>query len=179
MGESAEVLALRRYMADSGVPHRVTSTCRPGTGSRHNWDGTRGCGLAVDFAGPAPGRDTPQLMAVAQALLAVETQLYELIYTPLGFSIRAGRRVAPYAIADHHDHVHVSVDRGVGVRWKEPPVPDDPNVPNITGPAELHLVVGADGRCTGYYLFSPTTGEIHAWGPGAPFHGRSEVVMPV
>lgn len=52
------------------------------------------------------------------------------------------------------------------------PVPD---IPQITGPVEFHMVVSSDGRCTGYYIVSTKTGEIHAWGPGAVFHGRSDV----
>jgi hypothetical protein len=39
-------------------------------------------------------------------------KLLELIYTPLGFSIKNGRRVPPYAQADHYDHVHVAYGDG-------------------------------------------------------------------
>lgn len=61
------------------------------------------------------------------------------------------------------------------IPWEDKTVPDDPNLPNLTGPVELHLVVSAEGKCTGYYVFSPATGELHTHGPGAPYHGRSEV----
>lgn len=39
-------------------------------------------------------------------------KLKELIHTPMGFSIKNGQRVAPYAQADHYDHVHVAMQRG-------------------------------------------------------------------
>jgi hypothetical protein len=40
--------------------------------------------------------------------------LAELIYTPLGFSIKNGQVVAPYAQAAHYNHVHVAFGRGPG-----------------------------------------------------------------
>ena len=43
------------------------------------------------------------------------SKLLELIHTPLGFGIKNGRRVAPYARADHYDHVHVAMQRGGSV----------------------------------------------------------------
>jgi hypothetical protein len=39
-------------------------------------------------------------------------QLAELIHTPMGFAIKNGQRVAPYAASDHYDHVHVALDLG-------------------------------------------------------------------
>lgn len=42
-------------------------------------------------------------------------KLLELIYTPLGFSIKHGRKTAPFAQADHYDHVHVAMRRGGSV----------------------------------------------------------------
>jgi hypothetical protein len=35
-------------------------------------------------------------------------KLEELIYTPLGFSVSGGQKVAAYAQADHYDHVHIA-----------------------------------------------------------------------
>jgi hypothetical protein len=129
VSESQEVHALRQYLLDSGVAHRVTSTIRhsdltnAGYPSRHRQQGTNGMGLALDAAGPSPGWDTPQLAAIFYALLKVERQLHELIYAgpQVAFNIRNGARVGKYAIADHHDHVHVSVDKGVLIEWPDPP----------------------------------------------------------
>lgn len=123
--ESQEVVALRRFLLDSGVAHRVTSTWQhskntnAGYPSRHVQPGTNGIGLALDAAGPSPSKDSPQLAAVFYALLTVERQLHELIYAgpQVSFNIREGARVPKYAIDDHHDHVHVSVNKGTLVSW--------------------------------------------------------------
>jgi hypothetical protein len=42
------------------------------------------------------------------------SNLKELIYTPLGFSIKNGQRVAPYAQGSHYNHVHVAYANGLG-----------------------------------------------------------------
>lgn len=172
---SVETDSLRLFMHHSGVPHRVTSTYRPGTHSYHGREGTGGKGLAADFAAPVPGWDTPNLKAIYEALEPLGPSCAELIYSgPGGGYWRSGARVGPYAEAGHHDHVHIAMPKGWS--WQEEPtMPDDPTLHNITGPVELHLVVSG-GVCTGYYVFSSTTGEVHAFGPGAPFYGRSEVL---
>jgi hypothetical protein len=65
-------------------------------------------GRARDFPGSAPN-----MMAFAKFLASVYgSKLLELIYTPLGFSIKNGQRVAPYAQKDHYDHVHVAMQQG-------------------------------------------------------------------
>jgi hypothetical protein len=69
-----------------------------------------GTGEALDFSN---GYETPQEMAFARFMVGTYgSRLAELIYTPLGFSIKDGRRVAPIAASDHHDHVHVAFDLG-------------------------------------------------------------------
>ena len=40
--------------------------------------------------------------------------LKELIYSPMGFSIKDGQRVAPYALSDHFDHVRAAWGMGQG-----------------------------------------------------------------
>jgi hypothetical protein len=74
-------------------------------------DSYHGIGRAHDYSnGYGP---TPQMMAFARYMAANYGQkLLELIYTPLGFSIKNGRRVPPYAQADHYDHVHVAYGDG-------------------------------------------------------------------
>lgn len=95
------------------MPHRITSTVRSTLPSRHAQQGTNGQGLAVDGAGPQPGRNTPELLAVFEAFGPVEHMLYELIYSGAAYSIKKGQRVPKYAVDDHWDHVHASVDKGV------------------------------------------------------------------
>lgn len=91
----------------------------------------------------------------------------------------------------HTKHMHVSIRAAcrddTSPWWKPLPVTDaskehtmadNPDVPNITGPLTFHPVVDANGICQGYYVFSPSTGEVHGHGPGAPYHGRSEDPTP-
>jgi hypothetical protein len=78
-----------------------------GGGSYHD------VGRAMDFSnstGP-----TPQMMAFAQAMASkFGGSMAELIYTPLGFGIKHGRKVPPYAASSHYNHVHVAFAHGLG-----------------------------------------------------------------
>lgn len=112
-GESLEVAHLRAYVEASGVPHRVTSTVRSKLPSKHAQKGTNGQGLAADFAGPKPGINTPEMLAIFEAFEPVEHLLYELIYSGAPYAIKKGKRVARYAIDDHWNHVHSAVEKGV------------------------------------------------------------------
>jgi hypothetical protein len=58
------------------------------------------------------------------------------------------------------------------------PMADDPNNPNIEGPLQLHLLQDQNGNCTGYAIFSTETGELHGFGPGWRYYGRSEDPTP-
>lgn len=174
---SREVDGIIAYMMSTGTPFKVTDVDTPGvhaTGSYHYRPGTGGTGLAADLAGLTPSANSPSLLGIFNQLAQVGGQLAELIYSGAPYSIKNGRRVPRYAIDAHWNHVHVAVP--LGTILKEPVMPDDPNMPNITYPVEFHPVVNSDGVCQGYYLFSVKTGEIHAYGPGAPFYGRSEIV---
>jgi hypothetical protein len=80
---------------------QMTSGYRPGDPGYH------GINRARDYSnGSGP---TPQMMQFAQYLYTTfGRNLKELIYTPLGFSIKNGRKVPPYAQAAHYNHVHVA-----------------------------------------------------------------------
>jgi hypothetical protein len=55
------------------------------------------------------------MMQFAQTMASTYgSNLKELIYTPLGFSIKNGQRVAPYAQGSHYNHVHVAYAKGPG-----------------------------------------------------------------
>lgn len=173
-----------------GLPHRVTDINTPGehsAGGYHYKAGTAGDGLAVDVAGLVPYALDPvtaraQMLAICKRLEPYESKMAELICSHLPYSIKDGQRVSRYAVSSHWNHIHMAVPRGTFLRYVTTPmevaiVPDDPAIPNITGPIEFHPVVNHQtGECTGYYIVSLKTGELHAWGPGAKFHGRSEVV---
>jgi hypothetical protein len=86
---------------------QMTSGYRPGDPGWH------GANRARDFSnGTGP---TPQMMQFAQFLASnYGRNLKELIYTPLGFSIKNGQQVAPYAQGSHYNHVHVAYANGIG-----------------------------------------------------------------
>lgn len=85
---------------------QITSGYRPGDPGYH------GVNRARDYSnstGP-----TPQMLKFAQTMAAkYGSSMKELIYTPLGFGIKNGKKVAPYATAAHYNHVHVAFARGL------------------------------------------------------------------
>jgi hypothetical protein len=169
--ESREVAALRRYMADSGIPHRVTSTMggKHATNSRHYQLGTDGLGLAVDFAGPTPG-DYKAMAAIFAALSNVASQLHELIGGPrfVTRTVKNGQWGNPVqqwgapTWKAHDTHVHVSVDRGTFVRWPAPPTMTVPipvfDFEEATIKSTL-VFVKLDDQGNGYSTWDPKLGR--------------------
>jgi hypothetical protein len=90
-----------------GFGLQMTSGYRPGDPGWH------GANRARDFSnGTGP---TPQMMQFAQYLASTYgSSLKELIYTPLGYSIKDGQIVPPYAQNSHYNHVHVAYAQGLG-----------------------------------------------------------------
>ena len=90
-----------------GMGLTMTSGYRPGDPGWH------GANRARDYSnGTGP---TPQMLQFAQQMAAsYGSNLKELIYTPLGFSIKNGQKVAPYAQGAHYNHVHVAYAMGAG-----------------------------------------------------------------
>jgi hypothetical protein len=114
---------------------QMTSGYRPGDPGWH------GANRARDFSnGTGP---TPQMMQFAQFLASnYGANLKELIYTPLGFSIKNGQKVAPYAQGSHYNHVHVAYATGYGMpfsnameamRFERAMTPGSVKVGSITG----------------------------------------------
>ena len=116
---------------------QMTSSFRPGDKGYH------GVGRAMDFSnstGP-----TPQMMAFAQHMVGkYGSSLSELIYSPLGFSIKDGRKVPPLAYGSHFNHVHVAYALGAGngvafnslkgaQSWENSMMPGSVKVASITG----------------------------------------------
>jgi hypothetical protein len=126
-GISDEDRSLMQYLRDAKAATRVdvvvTCTTDHAAGAtRHLQRGTNGLGLAIDCRKRTRGLDIHK--AVFDLFVPIETQLYELIYAGASYNVKSGRRVAPYAVSSHRDHVHVAVNRGVFVRWPQPtPVP--------------------------------------------------------
>jgi hypothetical protein len=82
----------------------VTSGRRPGAITSAGNVSYHSSGNAIDMSGsPAAMRRFALYMAQHYG-----NQLEELIYSPLGWSIKNGQRTAPYAVAEHYNHVHVA-----------------------------------------------------------------------
>ena len=64
------------------------------------------------------------------------------------------------------------------IQNQEAPMADNPDLPNIEGPLELKVLQNQAGECTGYAIFSISTGELHGFGPGWKYYGRSEDLTP-
>lgn len=109
MGANPSLLPLAAVGSRMGLS--VTSGFRPGSVTSSGNMSYHASGRALDLAdGPS------QMLAYARFVAsAFGGRLKELIHTPLGFSIKDGRRVPPFAQADHLDHVHVAMARGGGV----------------------------------------------------------------
>ena len=79
-----------------------------------------------------------------------------------------------YATACPGDKLYALLD-AIRHPWEETPLPDDPTLPNLPDIKFFIPIVNAQtGECRGYYIVAGN-GELHAFGPGAPFYGRSEV----
>lgn len=168
---SRETDALVAYMKASNVPHRVTSTTQrcPKTGTYHCFQGTGGIGLAADFAGPVASWDSPALRAIYQVLELLGPQCAELIYSgPGGGFWKNGQKVGPYAVAAHHNHVHVAVRKGVFV--ESPTMESDMPVQVIAPIVAFHPTPSGQG-----YWVVTADGGIFSFGD-AGYHDR--VVVP-
>lgn len=155
-GISKETQALLQYLVDSkramGVDAVATCTTdHPRPESRHRQQGTDGLGLAIDFRMRARGLNIHR--AAFDLFVPVETSTYELIYAdpPSGkradgsygpYNIKAGKRVRPYAVSGHHDHVHVAVNRGVFLKHPKP-TPEE-NMARVPGAVDFCVMHNDD-----------------------------------
>lgn len=89
----------------------IGSGFRPGSITKSGNLSYHAMGRARDFPGPPAA-----MMAFARYMVArFGKSLKELIYTPMGFGIKNGHRIAsfgPAVDADHYDHVHVAMAQG-------------------------------------------------------------------
>lgn len=166
----------------------VTST----TDGAHTKTSYHYTGRAVDLAARSgPGVDTSELLSINESIIQVLplSMITELIYSgPGNFCVKDGKIVdgrkvyGREVMARHHNHVHLAVVADFTYNGsQEVTVPDNnPDLPDITGPVYF-AIAGSDsnGVCQGYYIFSHATGELHSFGPGAKFYGRSEVTKLV
>jgi hypothetical protein len=70
-------------------------------------------GRAMDFSNDSVGNGTPEQLALAKEFVKrYGATAKEIFYTPLGFSIKDGKKVSPIAASGHYDHVHVAYLKG-------------------------------------------------------------------
>lgn len=184
-GETEVTAALRRLALIMGWA--VTST----TNGAHSRTSHHYSGRAVDLAARSgPGWDSSELLAINEGVIRVLplSMISELIHSgPGNICVKNGRIVdgmatyGPAVMDRHHDHVHLAVVasftyNGSQEVAKPMVVTNNPDLPDIVGPVQLSVLQNSNGECTGYFIFSEATGELHGFGPGAKFHGRSEVV---
>ena len=138
LGAASGSLGLAYALAKSmGLTMTSYKRSGPANASYHN------VGRAMDFSnstGP-----TPQMLMFAQQMASsYGSRMAELIYTPLGYSIKNGQKVAPYAQAGHYNHVHVAFAEGyengrmltsrrAAEQWEKSMVPGSVKVSSITG----------------------------------------------
>ena len=177
-----------RYLTSLGV--RIGKpTIGQTTGGTHTTTSWHYKGQARDY-----GQSNSDLAAILVALypyaLGVGAPIIELYGRDV--FMKNGRAIAPSrALRDgHQNHVHVAIAPGrtlpvIVLAPEVPPLSDNLDLPNITGPLTLHLVTTDDGYLTAYLVFSPSTGEIHIWSgidpagkPYAGYYGRSEDPTP-
>lgn len=191
--ESDEVRAQRALAGVAGWRVVHTTDGKHAAHSIHKVKATNGVGRAIDLGDRrGPSSSSTWLLDINEAVLRLVplSMIVELIYGGDGnVCVKNGRIVDGYAVygadvmAAHLNHVHFAVIEGFiynGSQEVTTPMPDDPNLPDIVGPVQFATAgFGPDGVCTGYYIFSHATGELHGFGPGAKFYGRSEVTKLV
>lgn len=184
---SREVQSIIDYVETANLLYRVSDVNGPGhaAGSYHYAQGTGGEGLAVDFGGATPGVNATteiQMAAIYRTFLDVAHDLAELIYSGAGatVAVKDGRAVdgrslyGPVTWADHRDHVHVAVKKGVFLSYPGGTVTaDDPNRPNVNAPI---VGIAATPSGKGYWLVS-ADGGVFAFGD-AQYLGNVEYVLP-
>ena len=108
--ERGSLFAAKQLAESMGVP--LYSHVRKKDPTSYHYDGR-----AMDFSNDSVGNGTPQQLALAKELVKrYGSTAKEIFYTPLGFSIKDGKKVPPIAAAGHYNHVHVAFEKGGKVR---------------------------------------------------------------
>jgi hypothetical protein len=173
-----------RFLAAHGVkigPPTLGQT----TGGAHKPNSFHYQGLARDYG--RSSSDLPRILEVLRPWAIGPDRVLEELFG-LALYIDAGRIFAPAKglWASHQDHVHVALRAGRTLPLPAGPthtieeirnMVDNPDLPNIEGPLQLIALFDQAGTPTGYYIFSISTGELHAFG-AAKYFGRSEDLTP-
>jgi hypothetical protein len=70
-------------------------------------------GRAMDFSNDSVGNGTPEQLALANEFVRkYGATAKEIFYTPLGYSIKDGKKVSTIAASTHYNHVHIAFAKG-------------------------------------------------------------------
>jgi hypothetical protein len=74
-------------------------------------------GRAMDFSNDSVGNGTPEQLALANEFVRkYGATAKEIFYTPLGYSIKDGKKVSTIAASTHYNHVHIAFSKGGRIR---------------------------------------------------------------
>jgi hypothetical protein len=74
-------------------------------------------GRAMDFSNDDVGNGTPEQLALANEFVKrYGATAKEIFYTPLGYSIKDGKKVSTIAASTHYNHVHIAFSKGGRIR---------------------------------------------------------------
>lgn len=180
---SAPWRSIDDYLTAKGVRYGAPTVSQT-TGGDHAPNSLHYAGRARDY-----GRHTSDLPTILAELLPFAVGPDHKLQELFGLSTfwKHGRVITPSAELrnSHQDHVHAGLREGATLPRparpvpEEPVMPDNPDLPNITGPVTYSFFVASDGTLTGYACWSAVTGEMHLWSRDPEkvrFLGRSEVV---
>lgn len=208
-GLSDEVEAMLDYLVDAKADTEIdvvatSTTDHPlysasGSISRHRQPGTNGEGLGLDCRLRKRGKNIH--LPVWKLLLPVARRCHELIYAQ-GIDEQGRPRnikneawVNRYAVSSHYDHVHISVDKGVILKYPVPSVPTPSNPapePVVYNHPEdnmqskiIHIELDANGRgneptgvpkgkLSSLEVFAGVVPNVNGWYPGDPGRTKPE-----
>jgi hypothetical protein len=133
------------------------------TGGKHKPNSLHYDGRARDYG--VSNSDLPAVMLMLRPYAIGPDHIIEELFG-LSLYIDSGKIFAPTKAlyASHQDHVHVGLRAGrlLPIPEKVPMPADNPDLPNIEGPLSFHPIADDLGNVVGYYIFSVSTGELHA-----------------
>lgn len=151
----------------------VTSGRRPGAITSSGNVSFHSSGNAIDMSGP-PASMRRFALYMAQHY---GSQLEELIYSPLGWSIKNGQRTAPYAVAEHYNHVHVADTSpgggggGLAGGTARPVRARKSGLPGVTGAIADRAAQGYAAAVNQRLVGASTGGGVTGGAVGAPSGG--------
>lgn len=168
-GETAVTAALRQVVRLAGGVVTFTTNGTHSAGSFHY------SGAAVDVALPSgPSWNSPALGAVAAELLRIVPLRFirEFIWAgPQPIYVKNGRHVAPYAVSQHRNHIHLAVTPAF--TYTAPPAEREASVPDampdyevVAPPVSISITPDGNG-----YIILCADGGVFCFGT-ARYLGR-------